>query len=76
MQIRGGTSKGIFFNSSDLPSDEKMRDEVILSIVGRDESQIDGLGGANPLTSKVAIISKSSKANCDVDYLFAQVVVG
>lgn len=76
MQIRGGTSKGIFFKKSDLPSDEKLRDEVILSIVGRDESQIDGLGGANPLTSKVAIISPSSKAGCDVDYLFMQVVVG
>ncbi|NLK66953.1 MAG: 4-oxalomesaconate tautomerase [Campylobacteraceae bacterium] len=76
MQIRGGTSKGVFFNKKDLPEDEKARDEVILSIVGRDKTQIDGLGGANPLTCKVAIISPSTKESCDVDYLFAQVVLG
>jgi 4-oxalomesaconate tautomerase len=76
MQIRGGSSKGIFFNKKDLPKDTKLRDEIILSIVGRDLRQIDGLGGANPLTSKVAIISKSEEKDCDVDYLFVQVVVG
>jgi len=76
MLIRGGSSKGIFFNKNDLPVDIKLRDEIILSIVGRDSRQIDGLGGANPLTSKVAIISKSEKEDCDVDYLFVQVVVG
>ncbi len=76
MQIRGGSSKGIFFNKKDLPEDIKLRDEIILSIVGRDSRQIDGLGGANPLTSKVAIISKSEEEDCDVDYLFVQVVVG
>lgn len=76
MQIRGGTSKGVFFKKSDLPSDEIDRDEVILSIVGRDRSQIDGLGGGTPLTCKVAIISESQKTGCDVDYLFAQVVLG
>lgn len=76
MQIRGGSSKGIFFNKKDLPEDIKLRDEIILSIVGRDLRQIDGLGGANPLTSKVAIINKSEKEDCDVDYLFVQVVVG
>ena len=76
MQIRGGSSKGIFFNKNDLPLDKKLRDEIILSIVGRDPKQIDGLGGANPLTSKVAIVSKSKKESCDVDFLFVQVVVG
>lgn len=76
MQIRGGSSKGLYFNKKDLPENEKFRDEIILSIVGRDARQIDGLGGANPLTSKVAIISESTKENCDVDFLFIQVVVG
>ncbi len=76
MQIRGGSSKGIYFNKKDLPTDIKLRNEIILSIVGRDSRQIDGLGGANPLTSKVAIISKSKKENCDIDFLFIQVVVG
>jgi len=76
MQIRGGSSKGIYFDKNDLPKDENLRDEIILSIVGRDSRQIDGLGGANPLTSKVAIVSKSEKENCDIDFLFVQVVVG
>lgn len=76
MQIRGGSSKGIYFNKKDLPNDTKLRDEIILSIVGRDSRQIDGLGGANPLTSKVAIINKSENENCDIDFLFVQVVVG
>lgn len=76
MQIRGGSSKGIYFNKKDLPLDTKLRDEIILSIVGTDSRQIDGLGGANPLTSKVAIVSKSTKKNCDIDFLFVQVVVG
>ncbi len=76
MQIRGGSSKGIYFNKQDLPRDENYRNEIILSIVGRDERQIDGLGGANPLTSKVAIISPSQDKDIDVDFLFMQVVVG
>lgn len=76
MQIRGGSSKGIYFNKKDLPIETKLRDKIILSIVGGDSRQIDGLGGANPLTSKVAIISKSNKKDCDIDFLFVQVVVG
>lgn len=76
MQIRGGSSKGIYFKKEDLPQDETFRDEIILSIVGREKRQIDGLGGANPLTSKVAIVNKSTKENVDIDYLFVQVVVG
>jgi len=76
MQIRGGSSKGIYFKKEDLPTDISLRDEVILSVVGRDSRQIDGLGGANPLTSKVAIISSSKNSKTDVDFLFVQVVVG
>jgi len=76
MLIRGGSSKGIYFDKKDLPEDIKLRDEIILSLVGRDLRQIDGLGGANPLTSKVAIVSKSQTKDCDVDFLFIQVVVG
>lgn len=76
MQIRGGSSKGIYFNKKDLPADLKLRNEIILSIVGQDSSQIDGLGGGHPLTSKVAIISKSKQEDSDIDFLFLQVVVG
>jgi 4-oxalomesaconate tautomerase len=74
--MRGGTSKGVYFLKSDLPESDTARDEVLLQVMGSpDERQINGLGGANPLTSKVAIISKSNRPNVDIDYLFAQVVV-
>jgi 4-oxalomesaconate tautomerase len=74
--MRGGTSKGPFFLASDLPSDVKTRDRVLLAAMGSpDVRQIDGVGGADPLTSKVAIISRSSRPGVDVDYLFAQVSV-
>lgn len=76
MQFRGGSSKGLYFLASDLPSDPDQRDQVILSAVGRDARQIDGLGGAHPLTSKVAIVSPSTRSDADVDFLFVQVVVG
>ncbi|MFT5661099.1 MAG: 4-oxalomesaconate tautomerase [Sulfurimonas sp.] len=76
MQIRGGSSKGVFIKASDLPSDVKQRDEILLSVMGRDDRQIDGLGGSHPLTSKVAIVGPSTKEDVDVDYLFVQVVVG
>ena len=76
MQIRGGSSKGVFIKASDLPSDTEQRDEILLSIMGRDDRQIDGLGGSHPLTSKVAIVGPSTKEGADVDYLFVQVVVG
>src|SRR5690554_892496 len=76
MQMRGGTSKGAYFLASDLPADEALRDEVLLAVMGSpDPRQIDGIGGADPLTSKVAIVSPSTRADADVDYLFAQVVV-
>jgi 4-oxalomesaconate tautomerase len=74
--MRGGTSKGPFFVASDLPSDQKVRDSVLLAVMGSpDLRQIDGIGGADALTSKVAIVSKSERPNVDVDYLFAQVVI-
>ena len=74
--MRGGTSKGPFFLASDLPADETLRDRVLLAAMGSpDPRQIDGVGGAEPLTSKVAIVSKSTRPNVDVDYLFAQVSI-
>lgn len=76
MQIRGGSSKGVYFCADDLPTDTKKRDQVLLSALGRDDRQIDGLGGANPLTSKVGIVSLSSREDSDINYLFVQVVVG
>jgi 4-oxalomesaconate tautomerase len=74
--MRGGTSKGPFFLASDLPGDVPLRDRVLLAVMGSpDPRQIDGLGGADPLTSKVAIVSRSLRPGIDVDYLFAQVSV-
>jgi 4-oxalomesaconate tautomerase len=74
--MRGGTSKGPFFLASDLPGDGATRDRVLLAAMGSpDTRQIDGIGGADPLTSKVAIVSPSSRAGIDVDYFFAQVAV-
>lgn len=72
--MRGGTSRGPYFLASDLPSDPAARDRVLLAVMGSpDVRQIDGLGGATTVTSKVAIVSRSSQPGCDVDYLFAQV---
>lgn len=74
--MRGGTSKGPFFNEADLPSDKELRDKTLLAVMGSpDRRQIDGLGGANPLTSKVGIVSVSKTPGVDLDFLFAQVVV-
>lgn len=74
--MRGGTSRGPFFLASDLPSDPAARDAALISAMGAGHDlQIDGLGGGNPLTSKVAIVSRSTRPDCDVDYLFAQVKV-
>ena len=74
--MRGGTSKGPYFLASDLPADPALRDRVLLAAMGSpDVRQIDGVGGADPLTSKVAIVGPPTRADCDVDYLFAQVVV-
>ena len=76
MQLRGGSSKGVYFDADDLPGDIQARDQVLLDAMGRDKRQIDGLGGGNPLTSKVGIVSYSKDPQTDIDYLFAQIVVG
>jgi len=74
--MRGGTSRGPFFLASDLPADPETRDVVLLAVMGSPhEYQVDGIGGANPLTSKVAMIGKSKRPDADVDYLFAQVLI-
>ena len=76
MWMRGGTSKGGYFLASDLPADEVARDALLLRVMGSpDARQIDGMGGANPLTSKVAVISAAARDDCDIDYLFLQVFV-
>ena len=74
--MRGGTSKGLYFHRRDLPADPAARDRVLLAVMGSpDDRQIDGMGGAHPLTSKVAVIAPSDEPGIDVDYLFLQVVV-
>ena len=74
--MRAGTSKGLYFQADDLPTDRVFRDRVLLAAMGSpDARQIDGLGGAHPLTSKVAIVSRSGKVDADIDYLFLQVSV-
>jgi 4-oxalomesaconate tautomerase len=74
--MRGGTSKGLYFHSRDLPSDRAARDRVLLAAMGSpDVRQIDGVGGAHPLTSKVAVIGPATRPDADVDYLFLQVAV-
>ena len=71
--MRGGTSRGPFFAESDLPADTPTRDRVLLAVMGSpDRRQIDGLGGAHPLTSKVGIVRRSAVAGVDLDFLFAQ----
>lgn len=71
--MRGGTSRGPFFKASDLPADTATRDRVLLAVMGSpDRRQIDGLGGAHPLTSKVGIVSESSLPGVDLEFLFAQ----
>jgi 4-oxalomesaconate tautomerase len=80
MQLRGGSSKGLFFKACDLPADRAVRERVLLAAmtgVGPDDPrQIDGLGGADPLTSKVAIVNRSARPDADLDYEFVQVVLG
>jgi len=71
--MRGGTSRGPFFRAEDLPADIALRDRVLLAVMGSpDRRQIDGLGGAHPLTSKVGIVRPGSKPGVDLDFLFAQ----
>jgi 4-oxalomesaconate tautomerase len=76
MLMRGGTSKGLYFLADELPADAAARDRFLLEVMGSpDRRQIDGVGGAHPLTSKVAVVSPSPLDEADVDYLFLQVVV-
>ncbi len=76
MWMRGGTSKGGYFLAEDLPVEKAHRDSFLLRVMGSpDNRQIDGMGGADPLTSKVAVVKKSDRAGVDVDYLFLQVYV-
>jgi len=72
--MRGGTSKGVLVPRDELPSDPRRRDDVILSIFGSpDRRQIDGLGGSDPLTSKIAIVGTATRKDADIDYTFGQV---
>lgn len=74
--MRGGTSKGLVFHATDLPTESEARDRLLLAAMGSpDVRQIDGMGGAHPLTSKVAVVSRSTRPDADIDYLFLQVVV-
>ncbi|WP_405808438.1 4-oxalomesaconate tautomerase [Streptomyces sp. NBC_01520] len=76
MLMRGGTSKGAYFLAESLPAGPAVRDDLLLRVMGSpDPRQIDGLGGAHPLTSKVAVVSPSTHPEVDVDYLFLQVAV-
>jgi hypothetical protein len=74
--MRGGTSKGVYFHENELPKDTELRDKIILDVFGSpDVREIDGLGGADVLTSKVCIIGPSNRDDADVDYTFGQVIV-
>jgi 4-oxalomesaconate tautomerase len=76
MWMRGGTSKGGYFLAPDLPADTAERDAFLLRVMGSpDLRQIDGMGGGDPLTSKVAVVKTSDRDDADVDYLFLQVFV-
>lgn len=76
MQLRGGTSRGLYFLASDLPADPAERDALLVAVMGSGHPlQIDGLGGGYPLTSKVAVVSPSQRDDADVDYLFLQLGV-
>jgi hypothetical protein len=76
--MRGGTSKGVFFLAHDLPSERQARDRILLRVTGSPDpygKQIDGMGGATSSTSKVVIVSRSTRPDCDVEYLFGQVAI-
>jgi 4-oxalomesaconate tautomerase len=76
MLMRGGTSKGAYFLARDLPQPREQRDDLLLRMMGSgDPRQIDGIGGAHPLTSKVAVVSRSGGPDADLDYLFLQLGV-
>ena len=69
--MRGGTSKAVYFHEKDLPDDKEKWPELFLKVMGTpDKKQIDGIGGAHPTTSKIAVIAPSRRKDCDVDYTF------
>ena len=74
IQMRGGSSKGIYFHLADLPQDNSTRDNLLKWVMGAygDPRQIDGLGGADPLSSKIAIVAPSQRDDSDIDYSFVQ----
>jgi probable AcnD-accessory protein PrpF len=77
--MRGGTSKGVFFRAEDLPADKRERDALLLRVIGSPdpyEKHTDGMGGATSSTSKVVIVSRSLREDCDVDFLFGAVAIG
>jgi probable AcnD-accessory protein PrpF len=77
--MRGGTSKGVFFHARDLPEERKERDALLLRVIGSPDPyarHTDGMGGATSSTSKVVLISPSTRPDCDVDYLFGAVSIG
>ena len=80
MQIRGGSSKGLYFKADHLPADPDEKDRILLAAMAgcgpSDKRQIDGLGGGDPLTSKVGIVSLSSRDDADLNYEFVQILVG
>src|SRR4051812_42267264 len=76
--MRGGTSKGVFFVADDLPADEAARERILLRVIGSPDrygKQTDGMGAATSSTSKIVILSKSERPDCDIDYLFGQVAI-
>ena len=76
--MRGGTSKGVFFIAGDLPADLRERERILLRVIGSPDrygKQTDGMGGATSSTSKIVILSKSDRDDCDIDYLFGQVAI-
>jgi probable AcnD-accessory protein PrpF len=76
--MRGGTSKGVFFRTVDLPADKAARERILLRVIGSPDpygKQTDGMGGATSSTSKIVILSKSERPDCDIDYLFGQVAI-
>lgn len=77
-QFRGGSSKGLYFHEKDLPKDAAAREAVLKAVMGAygDERQIDGLGGGDPLSAKIAIIAPSDRPDVDVDYQFIQAIIG
>ena len=76
VMMRGGTSRGPFFLREDLPADDEAMKRVLLRVMGSPHvRQVDGIGGSDPVTSKVAMVRRSTRPGADVDYLFAQVFV-